>query len=129
MATSKETPPDTACVYFISAAEAKPPFKIGSTIDLKQRIPALQTGNSEKLNVVGAIYTKSYKKVEKDLHTFFEKEMVRAGTNKEWFNIPVETVNIVIDTYYNMMDVDSESEDSKCDRFIEMLRYNLDHKP
>jgi hypothetical protein len=54
--------------------------------------------------------------------------MVRTGSNKEWFDITIDTVKIVIDTYYDLMDVVGESEDSRCDRFIEMLGYNLAHR-
>jgi hypothetical protein len=93
----------TGYVYFVQAGDHSA-VKIGHTIEpLGKRLLALQTGNHQKLRLIGAIdlgktealeslnrieFSKLARKKEAEIHALFSKERIQG----EWFNLSNELV-------------------------------------
>lgn len=59
-------------------------YKIGVTKNLVyNRLKKLQTGNSNKLNIISYFYSEYPFRLEKMLHNYFKEKR----TNGEWFNL------------------------------------------
>lgn len=71
-------------VYLIHANDGK--YKIGSAKVPENRIKQLQTGNTEKLTIVGKYLTKNYSQVEKAMHRSYNHALLQG----EWFNLSIE---------------------------------------
>ncbi len=113
------------CVYFMASpnqTENRFPVKIGHTTDKKTRLMALQTGNPEKLEILGVIETSVHSKLEKGLHTLFWQFR---RENTEWFNLRREYVDTALATWDSLMEIDGESDLQRCTRFLFLLRHNL----
>jgi hypothetical protein len=77
-------------VYLIRGNDGK--YKIGSAKEPKQRLRQLQTGNSDKLELVEVYQSENARKIESTLHRYYSY-VRNVG---EWFNLSIkEEVNFV----------------------------------
>jgi predicted GIY-YIG superfamily endonuclease len=75
-------------VYLIRGNDGK--YKIGSANEPRQRLLQLQTGNSDKLELVGVYQSENARKIESALHRHYSY-VRNVG---EWFDLSVkEEVN------------------------------------
>ena len=66
-------------------------FKIGVTKrDINKRISELQTGNSDKIQLLNHYQSENFKKVEKMMHLKYSAFKTEA--NNEWFSLQTEHV-------------------------------------
>ena len=86
--TKKQT--NNGLVYFIHMKNNRKVFKIGFTTDLKARLQDLQVAHPYLLQVYATIENVP-KKMETELHHFFEKKHVRG----EWFAITPKMIDSV----------------------------------
>lgn len=66
------------CLYFLANLRAES-VKVGYTNNLKKRVDVLQTGNHDRLEVVG--YFSAPRQVEKVIHSIFKESQIV----NEWF--------------------------------------------
>ncbi len=75
---------DSGIVYFVAAGDDA--VKIGvsnSPRGVASRVQTMQTGNHNKLNVVGFIRASAHRELESAIHRHFADERIRG----EWFSI------------------------------------------
>jgi len=66
-------------------------YKIGVTkTDVLKRVKTLQTGNSQKINLINVYESENYFKVEKSMHRLYGSQ--KTDSNNEWFSLEDEHV-------------------------------------
>lgn len=108
-------------VYFFRMVNKSTPIKIGKSINHVRRIKELQSGSPERLTYVASIYTHEYANLERALHYAFAKFRL----NSEWFNISADIALALVQIWNNLMDLDSESDEQRIYRYLNMIRYDL----
>jgi len=61
-------------------------YKIGISVNIKQRIKNLQTGSSSKIFLVSSYRSQLYKEIELSLHNFWKHHRISG----EWYNLSLE---------------------------------------
>jgi Meiotically Up-regulated Gene 113 (MUG113) protein len=77
-----------ACVYIV---ECYGFYKIGKTVNLKNRIREMQTGNPIELQVAHVIYSDRHSDVEQALHAVFADQNVHG----EWFKLSDKQIDSI----------------------------------
>lgn len=77
-------------VYFIQSASGSGPIKIGKARDVTRRLASLQTGNHDKLHVIGVIENGGGD-LERSLHEQFAKYRLHG----EWFSPADELIEYI----------------------------------
>ena len=92
--TNKEKTKQDGFIYIAKQLNEENVYKIGITIDLKNRVSTLKTGNAF-LEVISSLKTDKYKLIEKVLHSEFECFRI-AG---EWFEFPKGLIEEIIKAF------------------------------
>ena len=66
-------------------------YKIGITSNIKKRIKQLQTGNSNRLQLVCYIKNDNVYNLEKELHNHFKDKLVFG----EWYNLNLDDIEYI----------------------------------
>lgn len=81
-------------VYFIFRKDKDRKCKIGKSINSKQRVKGLQTGNHHELYIYKTLA--GYDRLESMLHNYFQDQRIR---KTEWFDITLADVDDVVEAY------------------------------
>jgi Meiotically up-regulated gene 113 len=93
VSTSQVHKPIKGFVYFIQSDKA---VKIGYTKqNPAKRLSQLQTGSLEQLKLLHFIPHENCRSLERRLHYMFRG--YKARFNSEWFNLPVEVIDWILD--------------------------------
>ena len=75
------------CVYLISSSEIPDKFKVGSTLNINNRISDLSVGSPYYFEVIKLYYTSFHTLLEKTIKELFAK--YRISVNCEWYELKV----------------------------------------
>ena len=78
-------------VYFVIERPSDN-IKIGVSVQIRKRLAQLQTGNPNKLELMGWITPKNDRAIEKALHKKYQDKRGLGGGGKEWFTISQDVV-------------------------------------
>ena len=78
-------------VYFVIERPSDK-IKIGVSVQIRKRLAQLQTGNPNKLELMGWITPEDDYGTEKVLHKRYKEKRVPGGGGKEWFTISQDVV-------------------------------------
>jgi hypothetical protein len=82
-------------VYFIRQIRDEPRVKIGFTKSLNSRLIAINTSNSDELEIIGFIKTTDMKTLESEFHDQFHDFKIKG----EWYELSEEQVVTILDYY------------------------------
>jgi len=95
----EENPKD--CVYFIQQIREASRIKIGVSNCCINRKNALQTANSDELEIIGIIETPNHYELESKFHKSLKDYRIRG----EWFELSEEEAITMLDNYRNTGDI------------------------
>lgn len=95
-------------VYFIQ--EGNGHVKIGKAVNVEERLKAMQTGNSQKLQIRLVLNYESHKKAL-EMEKYFHRKFKRFRVRGEWFNKKV--LSKIRDQSYEKMTEEMKEEISK----------------
>ena len=106
-------------VYFIVEddgdyhPESQSPIKVGISVDIDRRLKQLQTGNPDRLFILGWIPSSDYKELEKKLH----RDLASKNIQGEWFRLNAYEVIELLQRHLGNLARDREQlEFIGCDR-------------
>lgn len=115
-------------VYLIKNGKFGNNVKIGSAIDIDNRVFSYQTAFHEKIFIVGYIKTENYIFVEKDIHKLFSDKKIKG----EWFNIDdldiftlkeIYQYNEINDFYNKSIKIEKMTPQKSISDFSELIEF------